>query len=189
MIQRRSYHRPPSKRAIAGDRGRERLPGQDAREHPHRCSGIFCVERAPRRFQAAKSGPGDMDAFAPHLDFDPQLAQAFKRAAAIRRQRIVADLAAPLGKRRKNRIAMRNGFIAGQLHNARYVSTGRNNFLRHGAILARTILGPWSRVRSQSPRFILRNCRRPETLVDFNVRGDLGHFTGQANRNALNGVQ
>ena len=60
----------------------------------------------------------DADARLVDLEFDSQPAQTFERAMAIGRRGIIRNFARAFGQSRQNRIAVRNGFIARQFHNA-----------------------------------------------------------------------
>ena len=121
-----AFHRPPAQRGVAGDGRREGMRSEDAGEQPRRRARVLRVQRRRRCGQPAQASAVDDDGgeaagggigFA--MDRDAQRAQAVERGRAIGAGRIVRDPARAVGQRRQQRVAMRDGLVAGDTKTAR----------------------------------------------------------------------
>src|SRR6202035_4474333 len=103
------------------------LSGQYPGEQAHRRARIPRVKRAARSTQSFEAEPGDTDAVALNIDFHAELRETIERASAIGRGGKVRDLAWTFRERRKHRISMRNGFVAGDFERAADCAGGTND--------------------------------------------------------------
>ena len=141
-------HGPAPQRVISRDRRSERLPRQHARNHAHRRTGILGVQRLARRFQSIQSLARDASRATSFASISiPKLPQAFQRAGAVRRRRVVRNLAVSLRPARQNRVTMRNRFVPRKFDHS-----------RRSALRAKSSFCPWR--DSNTPRFASRICGR-----------------------------
>ena len=144
-------HRTAPQRGIAGNRGAKRLAGEHSGEQPHRRSGISGVESASRRtepIQAAAGNPRTCRSFdSTFIPRRSRQSKVLRQSAALAKFEI--SLGA-LGERRQNRVAMRNGFIAGQFDDALDFLARMDFPLAHAEILARHSMPPAS-ARDKTP--------------------------------------
>ena len=70
------------------------------------------------------------------FDLHAQAREAIERAAAIGRRGKMRDLACAFGQRRKHRVTMRNGFIAGNFEGTADRARRTNDLFCHVGILA-----------------------------------------------------
>ena len=106
-------HGPPPQRSVSVDDGSKFLAGENSSEQTHRGAGISGVERAARFAQSTKPCTHDAHAVTLGIHLDAQARKAIERAAAIGGGGKMRDLAGTFGQRRKHRVPVRNGFIAG----------------------------------------------------------------------------
>jgi len=111
-------HRPPGKRAIANQLRLELLPGEDAREHPHRGAGIAGVERAVRRTKGAKPSSHQSDRVGQARHLHTEGGQAGEGGPAVGARCIVAQLRSPPGQGRQQRISVGDRLVAGDADSA-----------------------------------------------------------------------
>ena len=119
-------HRPPAQRGIAGDRRGEGMGRENARQQPCRRARVLRVERRRGRRQPTQAsavhddgGLAAGDRIGLALEGHAERAQAVERGRAIGAGRIVRDPARAIGQRRQQRVAMRDGLVAGDAKTAR----------------------------------------------------------------------
>jgi len=106
-------------RSIAGDSAVEGLPRENTGEQADGGAGIFGVERAPGALETATAVAGDLYSRALGRDAGAERLDAAERAVAIAGGREVSKLAGAFGECGKQRVAVRDGFVAGEFETAR----------------------------------------------------------------------
>jgi len=157
-------------RSIAGDSAVEGLSRENTGEEADGGAGIFGVQRAPGALETATAVAGDLNRRAVDRDAGAERLEAAERAVAIAGGREVSQLARAFGECGKQRVAVRDGFVAGEFEAASEGMDRSDGFRFHdeGQFSMRK-----SRKRRRSPRLAGR--RRVLAVLEdsaaFELRG------------------
>ena len=124
------FHGPPRQRLITDHRGREGVAGERPGQHPHRASGVPCVERRSRCAKPAQAATGDAKAQSlgrppRFFDRDAQGAQAIEGRSAVAAGRIPIDARRAVRESREQGIAVRDGLVTGWPYPSPYARGGK----------------------------------------------------------------
>lgn len=109
---------------------------EDAAQQAHGGAGVSCVEISPGFVKPPKALADDLYRAILGFRVRAQARKAIESAAAIGGGGIVFETARAIGQRGENRVAMGDGFIAGEGYGAGSAFGGSDDAIGHAAILA-----------------------------------------------------